>query len=157
DFKRTTVKEYIALEFVNGRSLEQVIKATAGSTLDTTTITEWFAQAAEALAEVHDNHLIHRDVKPSNLIVTQEGRVKLLDFGIARSQVEAHTIYTHLGKAAVTPIYAAPEQLRKDQVERVGPRSDIYGLCASFYELFSRTRLYDYDHFGIEQATSRKL
>jgi serine/threonine protein kinase/WD40 repeat protein len=157
DFRRTTVKEFIALEFVEGRSIEQMLREPAGIPSDVAALVVWFTQAAEALAEVHSHDLIHRDVKPSNLIVTPEGRVKLLDFGIARSQVEAQTIYTHLGKEAATPVYAAPEQLRKDRADRVGPRSDIYGLCATFYELFCRSRLYDYDRIGVEQATSRKL
>ena len=156
EFKRTTVKEYIAMEFLEGLSLEQVMGDHSVQPTVPKLIT-WFAQAVEALAEVHRLDLIHRDIKPSNLIVTPGDRIKLLDFGIARSQVEAQTIFTHLGKEAKTPAYAAPEQLRKDQAQRVGPRSDIYGLCATFYELFCGARLYGHDEVGVEQATSLKL
>ena len=157
DFKRSTIKEFIALEFIEGHSLEQIYSAPDESP-EVDELIEWFAQAAEALAEVHSlENLVHRDIKPSNLIVTPEGQLKLLDFGIARSQVEARTMYTHLGKDAATPVYAAPEQLRQDKVDQVGPMSDIYGLCATFYELFCQARLYDYDVVGVAEATNRKL
>jgi serine/threonine protein kinase/WD40 repeat protein len=157
EFKRSTIKEFIALEFLEGRSLEQIY-ADPDEMPEVDELIEWFAQAAEALAAVHSlDDLVHRDVKPSNLIVSPEGQVKLLDFGIARSQVEARTMYTHLGKDAATPVYAAPEQLRQDQVDQVGPLSDVYSLCATFYELFCQARLYEYDVVGVAEATNRKL
>ena len=157
DFKRSTIKEFIALEFLEGRSLEQMY-ADPAATPEVDELIEWFAQSAQALAEVHSlDDLVHRDIKPSNLIVSPEGQVKLLDFGIARSQVEARTMYTHLGKDAATPAYAAPEQLRQDRVDQVGPQSDIYGLSATFYEMFCKARLYDYDVVGVAEATNRKL
>ncbi len=159
DFRRNPVKDYIALEFVEGESLDAVFKRPAAEAPDSEALVDWFAQAAEALAAVHALKLVHRDVKPHNLMATPGGVVKLLDFGIARSQDEAKTVYTHLGKDALTPPYAAPEQLLKTAggEAEVGPAADLYGLCATFYELFAGSRLYDRDEVGEARAMASKL
>jgi Protein kinase domain len=101
EFKRTSIKEYIALEFVEGRTLDQVFKDASAPPPDLATVVDWFAQAADALAEVHRLELLHRDVKPSNLIVTPDNRVKLLDFGALAGRPPArHQPSPHNGGGA---------------------------------------------------------
>lgn len=121
-------------------------------------IATWFAQSANALAEVHEEGLLHRDLKPSNLMVDQDGTIKLMDFGIARSQESNRTIMTAAGEALGTPAYMSPEQLTysKDQ-SNLGPQTDIFSLCATFYELATGTRVYEHDKTALEVVTSMKV
>ena len=155
--KTAPIKTYIALEWIDGSTLEDLYKK---ETLRATprVATEWFAQAAEALTLVHSAGLVHRDVKPGNLMVTEQGTVKLMDFGIARSRGESRTIVTTAGRAIGTPAYMSPEQLRAQDAEAsVGPASDIYSLCATFYELFTGRRLYRHDTDDAKTVETRKL
>jgi WD40 repeat protein/serine/threonine protein kinase len=160
--KGATVKSYIALEWVDGRSLKQITDAVLAGTEPMPSIrqsAEWFAQAASALVAVHGLGLIHRDVKPSNLMIQQDGHLVLMDFGIARSQHEQHTLVTGPGQVFGTPGYMSPEQTRSGLGGEVpiGPPSDIYSLGATFYELFTLSRIYRHDGATAEAAHVRRM
>jgi serine/threonine protein kinase/uncharacterized membrane protein YobD (UPF0266 family) len=102
-----------------------------------------FRAVCAAVEYAHGRGVVHRDLKPGNILVTAEGAVKLLDFGIARllgnEGEEATAIVTHTGMRLMTPEYASPEQVRG---ERVGTASDIYSLGAILYELLTGHRPY---------------
>src|SRR5262249_40609605 len=98
------------------------------------------------------------DVKPGNLMVTAAGRVKLMDFGIARTQEESESLRTATRQALGTPAYMSPEQLRASEMaSQVGPASDVYSLCATFYELFTETRLFRHDEDDAATVVLHKL
>lgn len=143
--KGSQVKQYLILEWVQGKTLDQVY-APGQRAADADELLGWFEQAAAALGAVHAAGLVHRDVKPSNLMVTDDGRMKLMDFGVARSQGEHRTLKTTTGRVLGTVAYMSPEQLRAADAEsEIGPASDVYSLCATFYELFTGSRLFDHD------------
>jgi len=161
--KTAPVKSYIAMEWIAGRTIDDYIKPSNIVQPSERTIAEWFRQAASALSAAHTMGIVHRDVKPSNLMITDEGpgslgTVKLMDFGIARSQSEAGALRTATGQGLGTPAYMSPEQIRAADAEgEVGPATDIYSLCATFYELFTKRRLYDHDSQTIETVRTSKL
>lgn len=142
-------KTFIALEWVEGRTLEEVWKQIVAHDPEAPShleITNWLEQAARALDVVHGVGLIHRDIKPSNLMVAADGKLKLMDFGIARSQSATRTIQTRSGEAPGTLAYMSPEQLRMRHSEAgVGSPTDVYSLCATFYELYTGTRIFEWD------------
>lgn len=159
EFSKTAqVKAFIALEWINGQSLEKQFSLIQQTRPSIYAITRWFEQAANALVTVHSAGLIHRDVKPSNLMLTEDGRIVLLDFGVARSQQDVRTLVTATGQSFGTPAYMSPEQIRAvDADAEVGPHTDIYSLCATFYELYSGERLYDHDTESPDSVKLRKL
>lgn len=151
-------RSYLVLEWVAGHTLEDVFQGRRQPRPDGREVTRWFAQAAAALAAVHGAGLVHRDVKPGNLMVTEDGTVRLMDFGIARSQDDRRTIQTTPGRILGTPAYLAPEQLETRAAEaEVGPSSDLYALCATFYELYTRRRLFGHDAETEQAVNTRKL
>jgi serine/threonine protein kinase len=100
--------------------------------LDDVTAASVIVQAARGLAYAHDKGLVHRDVKPGNLLVTTDGRVKVLDLGLAGSIMEEES--TRLGRVIGTMDYMAPEQIRA--ADKAGPPADVYGLgCTLYYAL----------------------
>jgi serine/threonine protein kinase/formylglycine-generating enzyme required for sulfatase activity len=156
--KSAPVKTYISLEWVDGETLDSVFGRLPADRPTREMVIQWFIQAANALQTVHAAGLVHRDVKPGNLMVTADGHLKLMDFGIARSQGDLKTILTATGRTLGTPPYMSPEQLRGTASDAaVGPASDIYSLCATFYELFTGTRLYRHDTETAERVNTRKL
>ncbi len=159
--KTAPVKTYIALEWVEGRSLEEVYQELKSGTLEAPPekrLAEWFAAAANALDVVHSNGLIHRDIKPGNLMVDGDGHLYLMDFGIARTHDENRTLVTEVGSVPGTSAYMSPEQLRAaDADAEVGTSTDIYGLCATFYELFTQTRLFDHDRETAHTVRTKKI
>ena len=141
----TRAVELLAAETRPGEPPEAAAERLRASRPDPAVLCEWFAQAAEALAAVHAAGLVHRDVKPGNLMVADDGAVKLMDFGIARSQAEDLALRTRTRELLGTPAYMSPEQQSAHgacDAEAVGPASDIYSLCATFYQLFTG-RLYE--------------
>ncbi len=102
------------------------------------------AGAAEALAVAHDAGVVHRDVKPSNLLVGRGGRLVIADFGLARNVGDDPL--TRTGDVVGTPCYMAPEQARGDR--DVGPAADVYGLGATLFELLTLAPPFEGAHAG---------
>ena len=130
---------YFVLEFVDGQPIDEAVRPLALEQR-----LKLFLQLADAVAHAHRNLLVHRDLKPGNVLVDTEGRVKLLDFGIAKAldpleslhgQGGGHT--TVGGVRPYTPNYASPEQVRG---EPVSTATDIYSLGVLLYEMLTGTR-----------------
>ena len=124
---------YIAMEYVRGLSLRQLV--TSGGPLSIPDTARIFADVAAGLAHAHARGLIHRDLKPSNIMVTPEGRAKILDLGLAIIVGEAlpddPSIVGGEGYILGTMDYIAPEQAANPTA--VGPRADLYSLGCSIY------------------------
>ncbi|MHC4354984.1 MAG: serine/threonine-protein kinase, partial [Planctomycetota bacterium] len=96
---------------------------------------EIIVQVANALAHAHACSLIHRDVKPKNIMISNNGTVKLADMGLARATTDIEAAQSEAGKAYGTPYYIAPEQIR-GKIDIDG-RADIYGLGATLYHMLT--------------------
>lgn len=133
DFDTDTGVDFIAMEYVNGETLTD--KA-AGKALSDKEVAALGAQIADALEEAHEHGIIHRDLKPGNIMVTPKGRIKVLDFGLAKllrpagNLAPSATMSETQGVAGTLP-YMAPEQLRDEPAD---PRSDLFSLGAVLYE-----------------------
>ena len=124
---------YLVTELVPGIDLKRYVQK--HGPLDEATAASVIAQAARGLAYAHDQGLVHRDVKPGNLLVMQDGRVKVLDLGLAGSQLEEES--SRIGRVVGTMDYIAPEQIRAP--DDVGPSADIYALgCTLYYAVTGR-------------------
>jgi eukaryotic-like serine/threonine-protein kinase len=120
---------YFAMELVEGRNLESVIET--NQQLDYATIVHIARQAADALGFAHQRGIVHRDIKPANIMLTQEGRVKVADFGIAKV---GSTKMTQTGTLLGSPSYMAPEHFLGQSLDG---RSDIFALGIVLYELIT--------------------
>jgi hypothetical protein len=135
---------YYAMQFIDGTSLAAVLEGARreGRALDPAETARWGLQAAEALAHAHQRGVVHRDVKPSNLLLDDEGTLWLTDFGLARQAGEATLTVT--GALLGTPRYMSPEQA--SAVRRpVDHRSDLYSLGATLYELATGRPVFEAD------------
>src|SRR5271155_2213960 len=134
DFDSDGGVDFLAMEYVVGETLAQKATSASLSEKDVLAIT---IQIADALEEAHEHGIVHRDLKPGNIMVTPRGRVKVLDFGLARlllpaaSLMSAETVSEAQGASGTLP-YMAPEQLRNESLD---PRSDIFSLGTVLYEL----------------------
>jgi serine/threonine-protein kinase len=125
---------YLALEYVEGKPIDQHSNE---QHLDIPARLRLFLQVANAVAHAHARLVVHRDLKPTNILVTAEGEVRLLDFGIAKlleGQSGEATNLTQLAGQALTPAYASPEQVAGSTI---GIASDIYSLGIVLYELLT--------------------
>jgi serine/threonine-protein kinase len=134
----------LVMELVSGRSLDTAIQKEG---LPLETVVRFGRQLVEALAHAHAHGIIHRDIKPANIIVTLDGRIKVLDFGIARhlrdgdlAAVKEPTALTGVGLIAGTLPYLAPEVLAGQPADA---RSDIWALGVVLYEIAAGTRPFD--------------
>jgi eukaryotic-like serine/threonine-protein kinase len=126
---------YFAMELIRGRSLLQYAEA---HHLSTRQRLELMAKVAEAVHHAHQRGLIHRDLKPGNILVDDTGQPKILDFGVARatdSDAQA-TRHTDLGQLVGTLSYMSPEQVLADPLE-LDTRSDVYALGVILYQLLA--------------------
>ena len=132
---------YIVMEFVEGRPLNLLLGPTARVPLDR--LLDVGIQVAQALDFAHRNGIIHRDIKPPNILVTPDGRAKIADFGIARME---GTELTQEGISLGTPSYMSPEQFRGGAIDG---RSDIFSLGAVLYWMFTGTKPFPGDTITI--------
>lgn len=123
--------KYMVMEYLYGLTLKKYLVA-KGRPLDFEEIISYTAQILRALAEAHRNHIVHRDIKPQNIMLLENGRIKVMDFGVAKI-ADVGTSLTATGKAVGTVYYMSPEQAagKRD----IDARSDIYSLGAVMYEL----------------------
>ncbi|MBS1868912.1 MAG: serine/threonine protein kinase [Actinobacteria bacterium] len=129
-FDEAAHHHFIVMEQVPGRSCAELLRERGH--LDVEEAVEIVAQACRGLDYAHRNGVVHRDVKPGNLLVTEDGVVKLADFGIAKATEQSSI--TQVGSVLGTAAYLAPEQARG---EESGPRSDLYSLGVVAYQLLS--------------------
>jgi TolB-like protein len=128
---------YIAMEFVQGEPLVDWCDARK---FDIPARIRLFIQVLDAVSYAHRRQILHRDLKPSNILVTEQGEVRLLDFGVARllqGDAEGTSSVTQSWGRALTPAYASPELLRGEPVDL---RSDIYSLGVVLHELLTGVR-----------------
>ena len=134
DFGDYTSHPYIVMEFIQGETLADVIhrKALVG----VATKLKWMEQLCSAVGYAHAGGIIHRDVKPPNLMIDPHGRLKVLDFGIARMR---GSLASNATAKVGTPGYMAPEQLRGGAVDH---RSDLFSIGAVCYEVFANVEAF---------------
>ncbi len=131
---------YLVMELVEGEPLSALLVQARndGHAVDPDIVRDLLAQASDGLAAAHAAGIVHRDVKPANLIVTPQGRVKVTDFGIARAA--DGVAITRTGAVMGTPQYLSPEQARGEQAT---PASDVYALGVVGYECLTGQRPFE--------------
>ncbi|HEX6862734.1 MAG TPA: serine/threonine-protein kinase, partial [Thermoanaerobaculia bacterium] len=164
---------FIAMEYVRGTTLKALLQSDQPMSLQF--VVDLVAQIAEALDYAHAHRVIHRDVKPANILITADNRVKITDFGIARLDTSN---LTQEGQLLGTPNYMAPEQIQGKEIDH---RADLFALGVVLYEMLTRHKPFQgenltvvshrivYDHFtppkeyardlppGVEQVLDRAL
>jgi eukaryotic-like serine/threonine-protein kinase len=133
--EESTQTPYLVMEFIDGTPLNRVLEK---GTLPLPRACAWVAHAAEALEAAHNRGVIHGDVKPANILITADGRVKLTDFGMARVARREARDSALMG----TPAYWCPEQIMGRPQDA---RSDIFSLGVVLYEMVTGTRPFDAD------------
>ncbi len=149
DFIECEGQPCIIMEYVDGQTLDERIRDLGKLPLQEAL--HVLQKIGEAIEYIHENGIVHRDIKSNNIKITSRWQVKLLDFGIARAEA-GHTM-TQVGMVIGTPIYLSPEQLRG---ERADARSDIWALGVLFYEMLTGDMPFKAETFGelYERITS---
>ena len=134
-------QQFIVFEYIDGESLKQLVDR--NGPLPARRAIELALQVADALAFAHQAGLVHRDVKPQNVLVTEDGEAKVTDFGIARSLDVEHGV-TQTGTVLGTSNYLSPEQARG---QTITPATDVYSLGVVLYELLTGEVPFPGDNF----------
>jgi serine/threonine-protein kinase len=142
----TQSRQYLVTEYVDGSSLRALIDGwslSPGSALDIA------GQLAEALVHLHAHGVVHRDLKPENVMITRDGQVKLIDFGIALDRSARRVTWRRLSNLFGTPDYMAPEQVAG---HRGDERTDVYGVGLILYEMLTGCLPYTGDARAVLRA-----
>ena len=134
DFGEEDGLAYMAMELLSGKELSTRMESSSLPIREAVAIAE---QVAEGLAYAHDGGVIHRDIKPGNIMLLPNGRVKIMDFGVAR--MKASELKTQLGTRLGTPKYMSPEQSTGGKLDH---RTDIFSLGIVLYEMLTGAKLF---------------
>ena len=118
---------YMAMELIDGRTLREVMR---DGPVAWRTATAWIVQLLDALQRLHSEHIVHRDLKPENIMVTRDGAIKLMDFGLAH--LTSLTAITQEGTTMGTAPYMSPEQVMGKKLDA---RSDLFSLITIYHEM----------------------
>ncbi|HUU51679.1 MAG TPA: serine/threonine-protein kinase [Candidatus Heimdallarchaeota archaeon] len=129
---------FIVMQYVDGESLKQAISA--GKRFSPVEVVDLMTCLCDALELAHQNKIVHRDIKPGNILLDKQGRPYLVDFGVARMEMST---MTQSGTIVGTPSYMSPEQI---QGIRVDSRADIFSLGVIIYEMLTGKRPFEGDH-----------
>lgn len=145
DFDRAGQNFYMTMEYLRGRSLDKIIRAPGYAGLSLERVLALIEPAAAALSHAHQNGIVHADLKPSNIFLTDDEQVKVIDFGIARAIEEPgadgeRTVFDPSVLGALTPRYASPEQCAGAPADR---RDDVYAFASVIYELLTGKHPFD--------------
>ncbi len=138
DIDEAEGKHFIAMEYIRGTTLRERI---ASAALPVDHALALATQVARGLSAAHQHGIVHRDIKPENIMITAEGQVKILDFGLAR--VGAGTRLTVAGATMGTVAYMSPEQMQGEDVDQ---RCDIWSLGVVLYEMITQKQPFRGDH-----------
>ncbi|MBF5083256.1 Stk1 family PASTA domain-containing Ser/Thr kinase [Quadrisphaera sp. INWT6] len=125
---------YIVMEYVEGQTVRELLDAAGGGGLGTQQAVEITAGILTALRAAHEAGIVHRDVKPANVMVTPSGAVKVMDFGIARAVADSSATMTQTSAVIGTAQYLSPEQARGEVVDA---RTDLYSTGCTLYEVLT--------------------
>ena len=139
----------MVMEYLNGQSLQDKMAAAGFSGLPLDEAYPVIRAMGKALAFAHESGIVHYDFKPSNIFITDDDQVKVIDFGIAKAVSEIKEVEGAVPVAtAITPTYASPEMLERRPPD---PRDDIYAFACTTYELLTGSH-----PFGRKRATEAR-
>jgi serine/threonine protein kinase len=152
DIDESSVGPFIVMEFMDGQTLRQTLSERYLTLKETLS---YGMQIADALTTTHANGVVHRDVSPSNLFITRNGRVKLIDFGLATDALKTSSLQPGPGTVTGTLSYMSPEQAQSGVVDN---RSDIFSAGVVLYEMLAHQRPFRGDTMAdtIRQILSAK-
>jgi len=130
DFIQKDDASYLVMEYVDGQNLEEYINKVSGPIPETLAI-KIIQEVLAGVQYAHENHVLHLDLKPSNIMITSAGEIKLIDFGISTSFMEANK-----GNVMGSPLYMSPEQTEGYEIDE---RTDIYSLGITFFQMLTGT------------------
>ena len=134
---------FVAMELLSGGSLKEKLLLAPDNQIPFREAVELLLQVSEGVSALHDENIVHRDIKPGNIIFTESGTPKLTDLGLARS-LNSDLSLTQTGICLGTPYYMSPEQVRCEEVTKA---SDIYSLSILAFELVMGHRPYEEDNW----------
>jgi serine/threonine protein kinase len=135
DFDQHEGQYFIAMEYIEGRSLGSILRDVGGLPLPLALY--FLNQAAVGLQYIHERDIVHRDIKPDNMIIDTQGTLKIMDLGLAKDHVEGDQSMTMTGMVMGSPHYMSPEQIH--DAKSADCRTDIYSLGISFYQMVTGT------------------
>lgn len=138
DYLENNTGLFLIMEYAKGKALDDYISQVSGPIPEQKTIF-FFNKILDGMAYAHQQDVVHRDIKPSNIIITEDGNVKILDFGIAKI-LKSKQDMTKAGAQLGTVLYMSPEQVKGEQID---PRSDIYSLGVTLFEMLTGKCPYD--------------
>lgn len=125
-------KKLLSMEYIKGRDVKTLLREKGAFSCEE--VVKIALGVSEALAYAHQQHIVHRDIKPANIMITEDGTVKVTDFGIAKMTTAGADVTRSGSQIIGTPLYMAPEQIKGGDVDA---RADIYSLGVTMYEMIS--------------------
>jgi eukaryotic-like serine/threonine-protein kinase len=135
DFFEWNGNDYLVMDFVEGVSLDSLIRN--HGPLPESQVRQWAIQLLDALNICHQRNILHRDIKPQNIIISPDGRANLVDFGLVKLWDPRHPGTQRIIQGMGTQAYASPEHFKLRKDEHTEPRSDVYSLGATLYHALS--------------------